>query len=106
GVGRRGRPRWRCAGAMVAGKEWRAFGLRRGIAGILESGGGAYRSRVLLMTSAKLQCRNSAARRDSIMRGRKISKYSMIGATSVSTESSSVISFSFRLTLISEAVAA
>src|SRR5207249_11736501 len=65
-----------------------------------------HKSRVPLMTSAKLQCRNSAARRESIMRGRKISKYSMIGATSVSTESSSVISFSFRLTLISEAVAA
>jgi len=36
----------------------------------------------LLTTSAKLQWRNSAARRDSIMRGRKISKYSMIGDTS------------------------
>src|SRR5436190_916031 len=58
------------------------------------------------MTSAKLQWRNSAARRESIMRGRKISKYSMIGDTSVSTASSSVMSFSLRLTLISEAVTA
>ena len=68
--------------------------------------GHGYSSRVLLITSAKLQWRNSAARRLSIMRDRKISKYSMSGATSVSIVSSRVMSFSRRETLISDEVAA